>query len=103
MNPRFSIGLNIRDRFLLLKINNFFKEIGSVYVSPSNNSTELKIFKPNNLSFLINHFKHYPLEGFKLYNFTIWCDIVKLLENKVLTPEDLDKLSALRNELNKWN
>lgn len=51
----------------------------------------------------MKHFKDYLLEGFKLYNFTIWCEIVKLLENKELSPEALDKLNSLKDKLNKWN
>ena len=103
MRPVFSIGLNQRDKFLLIKINNFFKEIGSVYMSSTNNSAELKIYKLYNFDSLIDHFNNYPLIGFKLYNFTIWCEIVKLLENKELTPEILDKINDLKNKLNKWN
>jgi hypothetical protein len=70
MRPVFSIGLNERDKFLLIKINNFFKEIGSIYTT-SNNSAEIKIFKLDNINSLINHFKDYPLQGFKFHNFTI--------------------------------
>ena len=103
MRPVFSIGLNQRDKFLLIKINNFFKEIGSVYMSSTNNSAELKVYKLYNFASFIDHFNNYPLIGFKLYNFTIWCEIVKLLENKELTPEILDKINDLKNKLNKWN
>lgn len=76
IRARFSIGLNQRDKFILLKINNFFPVIGSVYVTPSNNSAELKIFKSSNFYILINHFKVYYLQGFKLYNYTVWRDLV---------------------------
>jgi len=103
MRPVFSIGLNNRDKPLLIRINNFFNEIGSVYVSDSNNSAELKIFKLSNFNSFIHHFSIYPLRGFKLYNFTIWCNIVKLLENHELTPETIYKIKDLKNKLNKWN
>lgn len=103
MRPVFSIGLNQRDKFLLQRINNFFKEIGSVYMSNTNNSAELKVYKLNNFNSLIDHFNNYPLKGFKLYNFSIWCEIVKLLENKELSSEILDKINDLKNKLNKWN
>lgn len=79
MRPVFSIGLNERDKYLLLKINTFFKHIGSVYMSPSNSSAEIKIYKMSNISILINHFIDYPLQGFKHDNFIIWCEMVKLL------------------------
>nr|YP_010710811.1 hypothetical protein P2Z26_mgp05 [Gonatophragmium mori]WCZ71175.1 hypothetical protein [Gonatophragmium mori] len=102
MRPVFSIGLNQKDDKLLIRINKFFKEIGSIYKSNSNNSVELKVYKINNLNYLIEHLNNYPLQGFKSYNFTLWCDIVKLLENKVLTPEILYKINDLKNKLNKW-
>jgi hypothetical protein len=38
VRPGASIGLNERD--LLIKINKFFKEIGSVYESPKHNFAE---------------------------------------------------------------
>ena len=103
MRPVFSIGLNQRDKFLLIRINKFFEEIGSIYMTNTNNSAELKVYKFNNFYSLIDHFNNYPLRGFKLYNFTIWCEIVKLLENKELTSEMLEKIKVLKNKLNKWN
>lgn len=96
MRPVFSMGLNQRDKPLLVRINNFFNEIGSVYTSDSNNSADLRIFKLSNFNSFINHFSIYPLTGFKLYNFTIWCKIVKLLENNALTPETIDKINDLK-------
>lgn len=90
VRPVFSIGLNQKDKPLLIRINKFFKEIGSIYESDTNNSAELKIFKSSGFCDLMDHFSSYPLKGFKLYNFTIWCEIVKLLENKEMTPEILD-------------
>jgi len=103
VRPVFSVGLNHKDKPLLIRINKFFKEIGSIYESHTNNSAELKIFKSSGFYSLMDHFSSYPLKGFKLYNFTVWCEIVKLLENKEMTPEILDKINDLKNKLNKWN
>lgn len=80
--PVFSLGLNQRDKLLLVRLNEHLKEIGSIYTSNANNSAELKIYKLNNCYLLMEHLNNYPLVGFKLYNFRIWCEIVKLLENK---------------------
>lgn len=41
----FSVGLKHKDKPLLIIINKFFKEIGSIYESHTNNSAELKRFK----------------------------------------------------------
>lgn len=103
MRPVFSIGLNNKDQSLLIRINKFFQEIGSIYRTDTNNSVELKVYKLGNFNSLINHFTIYPLQGFKLYNFNIWYNIIKLLENKELTPEIFDKINDLKNKLNKWN
>jgi len=103
MRSVFSMGLNNRDKPLLIRINEFFDGIGSVYESDSNNSAELKIFKLSNFNSFINHFSIYPLMGFKLENFTIWCEIVELLKNNELTTETIDKINDLKNKLNKWN
>lgn len=103
MRPGFSIGLNDREKFLLIKLNKFFEEIGSVYETPNHNFAEWKVFKLTSFNSLITHFNNYPLKGFKFYNFYIWYEIVKLLENKKqLTPDDIYKIRALKDKLNKW-
>lgn len=104
VRPVASIGLNDREKFLLEKINKFFNEIGSVYESPKHNFAEWKVFKLTNLEYLINHFNNYPLKGFKSYNFSIWCEIIKLIKNKdQLSQKDLDNIKILKEKLNKWN
>lgn len=103
MRPWASVGLNDREKFLLIKINKFFEEIGSVYESPKYNFAEWKVFKLANFNSLIVHFNNYPLQGFKAYNFSIWCEILKLLKNKEqLTQEKIDKIKGLKDKLNKW-
>lgn len=103
MRPWVSIGLNDREKYLLIKINEFFEGIGSVYETPKHNFAEWKVFKLANFNSLMVHFNNYPLQGFKAYNYSIWCEILKLLENKEqLTPEILDKIEDLKNKLNKW-
>ena len=103
MRPVFSIGLNVGDKFLLEKMNRFFNNIGSIYTTSSNNSAEIKIFKLVNISNLINPLESYPLQGFKLYNFKLWCEIIELLKIENLTHEILDKINNLKNKLNKWD
>lgn len=38
IRPWLSVGMNIREKFLLIKLNEFFYNIGSVYETSSNNS-----------------------------------------------------------------
>ena len=103
VRPGASIGLNDRDKFLFIKIKKFFKEIGSVYESPKHNFVEWKVFKITSFDGLINHLNNYPLKGFKSYNFTLWCEIVKLIKDKdQLSEKDLDNIKTLKEKLNKW-
>ena len=110
VRPGASIGLNDREKFLLIKIKKFFKEIGSVYESPKHNFVEWKVFKITSFDGLINHLNNYPSlffikkrEGFKSYNFTLWCEIVKLIKDKdQLSEKDLDNIKTLKEKLNKW-
>lgn len=71
VRPGASIGLNEREKFLLIRINKLFKEIGSVYESPKHRFVEWKVFKTTSFDPLINHFVNNPLKGFKFYNFTM--------------------------------
>ena len=91
MRPAVSIGLNDREKFLLIKLNKFFEEIGSVYETPNHNFAEWKVFKLTSFNSLITHFNNYPLKGFKFYNFSIWYEIVKLL----VPPPDTPPLTYL--------
>lgn len=103
VRPVASIGLNDREKFLLLKINKFFKGIGSVYETPKHNFVEWKVFKLTSLDSLISHFENYPLKGFKYYNFSLWYEIIKFIKDKdQLSQNDLDYIKALKDKLNKW-
>lgn len=100
VRPWFSIGMNIREKFLLIKLNEFFNNIGSVYESSNYGLAEWKVFKLANFDSLNNHFNNYPLQGFKGYNYSIWSEILKLLSNNDI--KNIDKLKELRDKLNKW-
>nr|QBM09650.1 hypothetical protein [Dactylella sp.] len=102
MKPWASIGLNNREKFLLIKINNFFCGIGSIYETSTNNLAEWKVFKLANFNLLIEHFNSYPLKGFKGHNFAIWCKTIVLFNTEPLTPEIIIQIKELKNKLNKW-
>jgi LAGLIDADG endonuclease len=105
-----SVGLHIREMPLLIKIKEFFSNIGSIYVSGvalgahKKNVVEWKVSKLSNLKLIITHFDSYPLMGLKSYNFIIWKEIVLLIENKAhLTTKGLTKIKSLKDQLNQWN
>lgn len=100
LRPWFSIGMNVREKFLLVKLNEFFNNIGSVYENPCNRSAELKVFKLASFDSLKNHFNNHPLQGFKGYNFSIWSEILKLLSDN--NQKNIEKIKELRGKLNKW-
>lgn len=77
-----SIGLDIREEPLLFKIKTFFNSLGNVYSSQTRDVVEFKIFKLQDLLTIIPHFEKYPLLGFKSYNFSIWKEIVNLINKK---------------------
>lgn len=99
--PVFSIGLLLRDQFLLVKIQEYFG-FGRVYLS--NKTAQLKVFKLVDLLSIISHFNSYPLEGYKLHNYKLWVEIMNLISAKLhLTSEGLIKILSLKEQLNKWD
>jgi len=99
-----SIGLDIREEPLLIKIKNYFGSIGNVYSYNSRRVVEFKIFKLDNINSIIPHFVNYPLLGLKSYNFSIWKEIVDLINNKAhFTKKGIQKIKSLKNKLNLWN
>jgi hypothetical protein len=102
--PVISVGLNIREKPLLIKIQQFFGGIGSVYTNESKKVVEWKISRLSHLNSVIPHFNSYPLIELKSYNFIIWREIISLIEIKAHhTPEGLAKIKSLNIQLNKWN
>jgi LAGLIDADG endonuclease len=71
VNAAISIGLNIREKPLLIKIQEFFCGMGKVYTYDSRNIVEWKVVKLSHLTYIASHFKIYPLMGLKSYNFII--------------------------------
>jgi len=99
--PRVSISLHIREKLLLEKIQQYFR-LGSVYTSV--NKVDWVVYRIDQLLAIISHFKIYPLEGLKAYNYNIWHKIVNLIVlQEHLTPEGLTKIKSLKKQLNKWN
>jgi hypothetical protein len=101
----FKIGLNKREKPLLIKFQSFFNVVGSIYADNSNNSPNYKISKIKDLiNVIIPHFNTYKFVGNKKLNFLIWSQIVSLINNKThLTSEGLNLIKSLKDQLNKWD
>jgi hypothetical protein len=97
----FSIHIHIKDIVLLEKIN---KTLGVGKVRKNSETTA--IFRVDNikeLSVIINHFNKYPLISYKNSDFLLFKECYNLIETKAhLTLEGLEKIVALKYNLNKW-
>jgi LAGLIDADG endonuclease len=103
-----SIGLNIREKLLLKKIQEFFDGKGKLYAydRPTNlkKHCEFKIYKRSDLETILSHFDTYPLKGLKLKKFEIWKEITFLMVNKSYSlPENLTKIKDLNDKLKELN
>lgn len=97
-----SIALNQRDKFILFKIQQYFKGIGSISWKMSNTVVEWKVLKFSQIISVTLHFHSYPCIGKKHLNLIIWDKVVTLMGKKEhLTPEGLVKIKTLVGELNK--
>ena len=101
---RMAIHLHIREEFLLIKIQQYFGGLGSIYTHKGNNSVELKVFKRSDLISVMTRLDPYLLMGFRSHGFSIWKEIFYLVEEKAhLTPDGLTKIQILKDQLNKWD
>jgi len=95
----FSITLNIREKLLLTKIQEFFTGKGNIYIT-SPNVVQWKVFKLTDLISICHHFDSYSLCGLKLKKYEIWKEILPLIENKsYLDPKSLIKINSLNAKL----
>ena len=77
-----SITLNIREKLLLTKIQDFFSGKGKLYIT-SKNVVQWKVFKLADLITISQHFVSHSLIGLKLKKFEIWKETIKeILEKK---------------------
>lgn len=98
----YSIGLNIREKLLLEKIQLFFG-IGEIHNKSSLNAIFYEVSSITHLnSIIVNHFNTFSLVGAKFPNYLIFREIVYLMASKShLTPEGKIKIMFLKEKLNK--
>lgn len=96
IQPKFQISLHVRDLPLLLKVQQFFGNIGSV--SESENMAFYSVSSVKDLvKTIIPHFLKYPLLTQKGADFILFKQIVDLMENKAhLTIEGINQIINIK-------
>jgi hypothetical protein len=85
----------------LEQIKTFFG-IGIVRVNNIKNTVTYSVTKLNDLvTIIIPHFKNYPLFTQKSVDFSLWCNIISIIENGGhLTKEGLNEIISIKSALN---
>jgi len=96
----FEMGLNLRDKDLLLQIKSFFNNAGNIY--ENKNIIKYQVRSVNELTnVIIPHFDKYPLITQKQGDFIIFKNIVELInKGEHLTNDGLVKIVNLKAYLN---
>ena len=69
---KFQIGVHKRDLSLLLKLQEFWGGMGSIYLNPTRNMVNYSVDSNKDLTNLINHFEKYPLLTQKAADFILF-------------------------------
>jgi len=96
----FQIGLDVKDKGLLDRIQAFFGGVGKVHKGEKN-IYRYMVHKPKELMILVDHFDKYPLITQKRADFELFKKAVEILCNKEhLTIEGVHKLVAIKASIN---
>lgn len=96
----FQIGLHIRDKALLEKIQNYF-QVGNLFISSKGDICCFRIQSPKDLKIIINHLDLYPLKTQKLSDYILFKEALNLIFNKEhLTLPGLLKIVAIKSSMN---
>jgi hypothetical protein len=90
-----------RDPFLMNSIMNRFN-CGIIYEKPKNNQVHYVVFKFADIkNKIIPFFSDHPLQGSKASDFTDFCIVAKLMEDKAhLNNEGLNKIVLIKKGMN---
>lgn len=94
----FEISQRTQDLQLLNLIASYFK-VGKVYTETRGISKYRLRSKNNILNIIIPHFNNYPLEGYKVIQFSLWIKIVKILNDQTRTEQRDIEVERLIKEL----
>ena len=102
VQARFIIELQLRDIDLLLKIQSFFGGVGTITKDPIKNVCRFSVVSIKDINnFIIPHFVEYPLQSAKFIDFSLWSQIINLLNDKKhLTLDGIKQIVSLKSTLN---
>jgi hypothetical protein len=81
----------------MLLLDKYFSGIGSILTDNKTNMYEYRVQGFKNCLIIKNHFLNYPLMTYRLVYFTLWCDVLDLIENNShKTIEGLNKLVNIK-------
>lgn len=98
----FEIGLNLRDKYLLEQLQDFFGGVGALRIDIKNNAIKYSVSDFNDLTrVIIPHFKEYPLLTQKGADFMLFEQIVELMTNGAhLTDDGLRQIINIKASMN---
>lgn len=99
VRPGYSIiaQINPANFELMLLLDKYFNGIGSIKTDNKTKMYEYRVQGFKNCLIIKNHFLNYPLMTYRLVYFTLWCDMLDLIENKSHTTiEGLNKLINIK-------
>ena len=114
VEPKFQLGMHIRELSLLRKIQNFFGNIGKIYINKKTNMANYIISSTKDITKLINHIDKYPLLTQKKADYLLFTPalpltvrfwardkIITIIKNKShLTPEGLQQIINIKASMN---
>lgn len=104
---RFAIGLNIREKELILGLVNFFhlndKIDSNKYIYETENAVNFQITNFTDIiNIIIPFFERYSIQGLKSLDFVDFKLVANMiLDKKHLNPEGLDKILQIKAGMNK--
>lgn len=102
VRPSFQIGLHIKDLPILIVIQKFFNGVGYITVDNKANTAYFYVVKLEDIiTYIIPHFKTYPVITKKYIDFFLWEKIINIIINKEhITLKDLTEIISIKAGLN---
>lgn len=100
---RFGVGLNIREKDLIIGIADFFSLEQGKHVHSTDSSVYLEVSKFTDIiQKIIPFFEEYPIQGIKGLDFSDFKEAASIMENNEhLTTDGYDSIIRIRNGMNR--